>query len=68
MKRKPLVIKVSKKDIEEMKKALTRAYDPIEYDQSYWSQTDDIIVEYLTLMCWYLELFDEHFSVITGLK
>jgi hypothetical protein len=58
--------KVSKKDIAAIKKELTRVYDPIEYDHTYWSQTDDVMVEYLTLLFNYMELFGKYYYVTTG--
>ena len=59
---------VSKKDIEDIKKEMMRVYDPIEYDYSYWSQADDVMVELMTLMFDYMELFGKYYYVTTGLN
>lgn len=53
-------IEAIKKDIEAIKKEMTRVYNPIEYDQSYWSQTDDAMVEILNLLFDYLELYADY--------
>jgi hypothetical protein len=61
-------MKVKDVDIAAIKKEMMRCYDPIEYDHTYWSQTDDVTVEYLTLMFWYLELFGELYNSRTTLN